>query len=303
MKENSIAILTGAYTSPLLINTLTREEVPVYTKINKLRIELGRYCSDLILLDENEASRIISKDDSLLYTNSDKGLAAINEIFGNLRGKVDHYMFGHHVETKKRRDEEFVCDAYFDSNGRPVVLGIYAHPILDENDFRDIVYYTSRKVMIDMLPLTEKSLGELFSQMDLKNLPLHARFNLFENNLKIDEIHLGSFGSFSVSDLLFFAFGVNPYKLYFTGQEPDWEGLLSSAVDSIFFRVLGRLPPELQNGESPDHELFADTFDDLIGYCKLDIERYPAFSIGFGRTDDMEKVRNYLRMDFRDFLT
>jgi hypothetical protein len=53
VKKNSIALLTDAYTSPLLINTLTKEGVPVYTKSKSLKMELGRYCPDLILLDDS----------------------------------------------------------------------------------------------------------------------------------------------------------------------------------------------------------------------------------------------------------
>jgi len=75
------------------------------------------------------------------------------------------------------------------------------------------------------------------------------------------------------------------------------------AEDDIFFRVLSRLSAAVPVGKKPDHEEFADTFQNLVGYCKLDPDRYPAFSIAFGRTDNLEDVRKYLNMDFRDFLT
>ena len=83
MKKNSIALLTDAYTSPLLINTLIKEGVPVYTKSKRLKTELGRYYPDLILLDETEAANIITKPESLLFTNSDEGLSAIREFLTN----------------------------------------------------------------------------------------------------------------------------------------------------------------------------------------------------------------------------
>ncbi len=316
-----MALLTDAYTSPLLINTLTKEEVPVYAKSNRLKVELRRYCPNLILLDEYEAANIIAKPDSILYTNSDEGLFAIKELFSiskeidvydSLNGKLglgilmsnafpDPGQRG--IETGGEINEEYVCDAYFDANGEPVVLGIYAHPFLNEVDFRDIVYYTSQDIMRKMLPLIEKSLSKLANQTDLKNLPLHAKFKLKENHLNLTEVNLGSFGSFSISDLLFFAFGINPYKQYFIGLKPDWEGLPHLAGDDIFFRVLGRLQSAVRAGKKPDHELFADTFENLVGYCKLDPERYPAFSIAFGKTDDLEHVNKYLRMNFQDYLT
>ena len=85
-----MALLTDAYTSPLLINTLTKEEVPVYAKSNRLKVELKRYCPNLILLDEYEAANIIAKPDSILYTNSDEGLFAIRELF-SISKEIDVY--------------------------------------------------------------------------------------------------------------------------------------------------------------------------------------------------------------------
>ncbi len=149
----------------------------------------------------------------------------------------------------------------------------------------------------------EDSLKDLSSRFDLENLPLHAEFRLHMDDLVPIGVDPGRFGSFSLSDLLFFAFGINPYKQYFRGLKPDWDSTLSLAESDIFFRVLSRLPGAVPAGRKPDHEEFADTFQNLVGYCKLDPDRYSAFSIAFGRTDNLEDVRKYLSMDFGDFLT
>ena len=321
MKKNSIALLTDAYTSPLLINTLIRDGVPVYTKSERLKTELGRYCPDLILLDETEAANIITRPESLLFTNSDEGLSAIREfltkpseieVHKTLEDKSDFGRFLYKAlpdlehpgaETESVRGDELSCDAYFNAKGKPVVLGIYAHPVLDGKDSREIVYYTSRKIVRKNLQRMEDSLEGLSSESDLKNLPLHAKFRQHKDNLVPIEVDPGRFGSFSISDLLFFAFGMNPYKQYFRGLKPDWDSTLSSAEDDTFFRVLSRLPVAVPAGKKPDHEAFADTFRNLVGYCKLDPDRYPAFSIAFGRTDNLGDVKKYLEMDFKNYLT
>jgi hypothetical protein len=133
VKKNSIALLTDVYTSPLLINTLTKEGVPVYTKSKRLKTELGRYCPDLILLDETEAANIITRPESLLFTNSDEGLSAIREFstkpyeievhksfkdksdFGRLLPKALPDLGLPGAETESVRGDEFACDAYFNS--------------------------------------------------------------------------------------------------------------------------------------------------------------------------------------------
>lgn len=321
MKKNSIALLTDAYTSPLLINTLTREGVPVYTKNERLKTELGRYCPDLILLDGAEAANIITKPKSLLFTNSDEGLSAIRELLTNppeievhnsFLGKSDFEeplskalndsdLLG--AGTEGIQVEDFACDAYINIDGEPVVLGIYERPVLYKDDFRDIVYYTSNELMKQMLPRVKDSLRKMSPQLVSGNLPLHAKFRVQKNHMSLIEVKLSRFGSFGLSDLLFFAFGINPYKQYFRGLKPDWNSALSLAEGDIFFRVLSRLTEAVPEGKKPDHEEFADTFRNLVGYCKLDTDRYPAFSIAFGRTDNLGDVKKYLEMDFKNYLT
>lgn len=51
------------------------------------------------------------------------------------------------------------------------------------------------------------------------------------------------------------------------------------------------------SGLKPDHEDYADTFQSLLGYCKLDLKRYPAFSIAYAMTKNIDEVMKYL--DFR----
>jgi hypothetical protein len=143
--------------------------VPAHAQSNRLKEELGRYYPDLILLDEDEAANILTKTESLVYANSDLALSKMSgilngqfeiDVTGSLKDKSD---FGtllfkaltdsdRAAETEKIQGEDFACDAYINVDGVPIVLGIYEHPFLDKDDFRDIVYYTSGKVMRKMLP-------------------------------------------------------------------------------------------------------------------------------------------------------
>lgn len=217
----------------------------------------------------------------------------------------DRFLIEEHI-----KGEEVACDAYFNSGGKPVILGIYNHPQL-ENDFRDILYYTSPSLVQKMHPRIEDFLQRLSSQVAVKNFPLHAEFRLKRNKLVPMEINPMKFGSFSLPDLTFFAFNLNPYRYYYNDVKPDWKEILSKAEDMIFFRVLSRLgtsiaggqKPELKLEIEPDHDEFASIFPDLIGYCKLDLRRYPAYSIAFGRAENVEELQKYLMIDFNDYIS
>lgn len=200
------------------------------------------------------------------------------------------------------KGEEIACDAYFNSKGEPVILGIYDHPLMDEDDFRDILYYTSPDLVKKMHPRIEDFLRRLSSQMAVRNFPVHAEFRLQKNRLMPIEINPMKFGSFSLPDLTFFAFMLNPYKYYYNEQKPDWEEFLPKAQGKIFYRVLSRMKAPLAEGEKPDHDEFASDFPDLVGYCKLDPKRYPAFSIAFGRADRAAELKRYLKVDFHEYI-
>jgi hypothetical protein len=386
VKENSLALLSDDYISPLLLNTLMREDIPALIRGKRLKGELERFYPGLKVLNKAEAMDIISKENNRLLMNSEDFLSCLidnapepskaerlkvlsdKRQFREMeREAYPDYFFmetesdrlkdakiklppgrsyivkpssgprviGAGVRTGVRmlkdrsdleqvaksltqdnmsldpgsflieeyiRGDEFACDAYISPRGEPVVLGIYAHPLRDPEDFRDIVYFTSAGIMRKMLPRVSDFLRRLSNQTGLQGIPLHVEFRLKENRLMPIEVDPLRFGSFSIPDLVFFAFGLNPYKYYYNYLKPEWERIISQAGEEIYFRVLARMPKEAE-GKTPDHEEFADTVQDMVGYCKLDTNRYPAFSIAFGRTKDMDSVLKYLNLDFRMYLS
>jgi hypothetical protein len=220
--------------------------------------------------------------------------------FGSELLSADRFLIEEYV-----RGEEFACDAYLDGSGEPVILGVYGHPRLNDDDLRDIIYYTSSEMVKKMLPRMSDFLRKLAERTGIRGLPLHAEFRRRGRELIPNEINPMRFGDFGLPDLTFFAFGVNPYRHYFQQQSPQWDKILPQSGKEIFFRVLSRLPgePGEAAGKKIEHEEFADTFEHLAGYCRLDPMRYPAFSIAFAKEKKMKDVTKYLSIDFQDFVS
>jgi hypothetical protein len=164
------------------------------------------------------------------------------------------------------------------------VLGIYAHPLLDEEDFRDIVYYTSAGIMKKMLPRISDFLRRLSSQTGLRGIPMHAEFRMQKNRLMPIDVNPLRFGSFSLPDLTFFAFGLNHINTITIIWSHSGTGF-SQAGEDIFFRVLTGCQKDRR--EAPDHEgspmpsIMLDTAGDNENVCLLHC---------FGRTKDMDTV-------------
>jgi hypothetical protein len=213
------------------------------------------------------------------------------EVVSSERFLVEEYLTG----------DEYAFDAYFNSRSKPVVLGIYRHPLLNESDFRDVVYYTSADIMKDMLPRVEGFLKELSSHRKLKNFPLHGEFRVKDDQVMPIEINPMRFGGLSLSDLLFFAYQINPYAAYFLREEPDWNNILSKADGETCFWVDSSIPAG-QGEIMPDHDEYAATFKELLGYCKLDPKRYTTFSIAFAKTKEIGEAMKYLSFNFEDYI-
>lgn len=386
MGEQLLTLLANGYISSLLIETLTKNRIPVLPQNEIVVKKLGNHVEDLIILSEKEAVKLLLKSNTLIYTNAEEMLPillknsrdqlmidniklfknksmmrllmkkiypdfyflevrkeklkyihlqpdktyivkpavgflsigirkikaesdrnkAIDEVNSEIKKYsstfpssvispnkllIEEYIFG----------EEFACDAYFDSEGKAVILGIYSHPFLNEDDFRDVVYYTSSKIMHEMLPKIGEFFYELSSLKKIYNFPIHIEFRLYENRLIPIEINPMRFGGFGLANLPYFAFRINSYEYYFSRKKPDWDEILEEVGEEIFYFALGRVPEKLSGDKKPDHEKFKGTFKNLIDYYELDYNKYPAFAIAFGKTDDISEALKYLSFDFNSY--
>ncbi len=339
MKENSLAILADDYTSPLLLNTLLREEIPTWVRAPRLKEDLEKNCQGLHVLDDDNALQIISDPHSKIFLNSADVLTMLMErskaeVDGrikaiklledreNLRKALNRVGKGPSNGSSLEeigKGQRIVCDAYFNSRGEPVVLGIYASSASKEGpqaskaiakaqeqtqkqQLHGTLYYTSPEVIRKRLPRMEDMLRKISPAKEIKNVPFHAEFVLQRNRLLFSEAIPMSFGAFSLSDLPFFAFNINPYRYYFRDTSPEWKETLGRSEEKINFWVLSDLGQKAPAGAEADHDEYIETFEDLMGYCKLSLNRYTAFSVAFGRADSLEEIVKYANFDFASYV-
>lgn len=342
MKESSLAFLADAYTSPLLLNTLLREDIPAWARTPRLKEDLEKNCQGLHILDDDKASQIVSDPRSKIILNSadvltvlvERSKAEVEGVEGRIKavklledkeclrkalnrvgkGSSKGPLFG-----EIGNGQSVVCDAYFNSKGELIILGIYASPASEgvSRDSKAIVkaqeqakqqhpprtlYYTSSEVIKKRLPRVESMLRNISPAKEIKNIPFHAEFVLQKNRLLFSKATPMGFGAFSLSDLLFFAFNINPYGYYFRDMKPNWKEILERSDDRINFWVLSDLRQKVPAGAEADHDDYIESFDNLMGYCKLDLRRYTAFSVAFGRADRIEEVTRYASLDFSSYV-
>jgi hypothetical protein len=204
--------------------------------------------------------------------------------------------------------EEFAVDAYFDSAGEPVVLGIFQHVFSSGYDVSDRVYITSKDIIETYLGEFSEVLGKIGGAAGVRNFPVHVEFRRTTTGRVLPiEVNPMRFGGWCTTpDLTFRAYGLNPYLSYFSRQRPDWARLLEGKAGKLFAVVV------LDNGSgieakdirSFDYDKLLAQFERPLELRKIDFHEYPVFGFLFTETaaDNFAELEQILRSDLRPFI-
>jgi len=198
--------------------------------------------------------------------------------------------------------KEFACDFYFNSKGKPVILNISKHVFADENDVRDLVYYTSAGLIKEHFEKMKDFLDLIASKKKIRNFPVHLEVRIKNNKIYPIEANPLRFGGFGLAELSFYAFGFNSFEYFFNQKEPDWNKLCSSGDKNFYAFVVGQRPSNFNSEkESIDVEEYKKTFNEILDYVPVNPVKYKFFSTTFARSEKLEDLTKYLFLDFDKF--
>jgi len=203
--------------------------------------------------------------------------------------------------------EEFAVDAYFDADGAPVLIDIYAHLFVSADDVSDRVYLTSAETVARLGPPALEFLAEVGRRAGLSDFPVHAELR-FDDAGRVAPIEVNPmrFGGWCAADLAHFAYGVNPYRCYLLGERPDWTRIAAETTGRTTALIVSDLPSsvDLAAIESVDYGRFAARFSNVLDLRPMDFNRYPVFAFTFVEvpSDDLSELHAVLGADLREYL-
>jgi hypothetical protein len=203
--------------------------------------------------------------------------------------------------------EEFAVDAYFNCNGKPVVLNIFKHIFSSENDVGDRVYFTSKTVMEAYREAVEDLLKEIGKLVGLRNFPLHLELRIGEDR-RVQPIELNPvrFTGWCTTDIAYFAYRINTYRYFLEQLEPDWNEVLVDKEGKSFCLVMLNRPEDLNLKEVKafDYEKLLSGFEKPLELRKVDHEKYGFFGYMFTETrnDNWEEIERILKSDLREYI-
>lgn len=203
--------------------------------------------------------------------------------------------------------EEIAIDMYYNAQGSPVILNIASHPIPDNLDYLNAVYWTSEELMRRWYSRAMSFFEYLNKNiLQVTHFPIHAEFRICKNRLIPIELNPLRFGGFGLADLSYYGWGINPYDAFFKGQEPGWKEIGKARQGRRFCWALGYNGKEADiDDQQPDHDQFIAFCgkEHLVHYRKLNWEKQPVFAIAYLSLVDSSLIEALLSVDFNQFFT
>lgn len=205
--------------------------------------------------------------------------------------------------------DEYAVDAYFDSEGKPTILGIFKHTFASEQDVSDRVYTTSKEIIENNLEDFTQFINKIGQLADVKNFPIHLELRRRADGIILPiEVNPMRFGGWcTTADTTFLSYGFNPYDYYFSQKKPDWSEILTGKEGKLYSIIVLDNSTGVDGGEIAtfDYDQLLQKFENPMELRKIDYRSYPVFGflITETRNENFAELKYILDSDLSEFIT
>lgn len=204
--------------------------------------------------------------------------------------------------------EEFAMDAYFNNAGEPVILSILKHSFATECDMSDRIYQLSKEIIEENIHEFTDFMKEIGNLADVRNFPVHVEVRREKTGRLVPiEINPMRFGGWCTTpDLIYIAYGLDPYEHYFDQKRPDWDTILDGKDGLVYSIIIldNSTGYSAEDIEAFDYDLLLSGFTQPLELRKVDHHEYPLFGILFTETKGPEvpELEAILHSDLREYV-
>ncbi len=201
---------------------------------------------------------------------------------------------------------EYAVDAYYDKEGEPVVINILEHKFSSSEDVSDRLYITSKKIIEENLQRITAFLKKLGGILNIKSFPLHIEVRIHNNQMIPIEINPMRFAGWCTTDIVYYAYGINPYEYFIEQKKPVWKNILADKEGKIYSVIILDKPKDMNANDIKyfDYDRLITKFNNVIECRKTDIAKYPIFGMLFTETpeDNDNELKEILTNNLKDFI-
>jgi hypothetical protein len=227
----------------------------------------------------------------------------INHAYPNSVVDTEYYIVEQRIEG-----EEYAVDAYYDIDGKPVILGIYHHLFSSGTDVSDRVYTTSVSMRKEVYQTVYETLELINSDKSFRVFPMHAELRISEIHGCIPiEVNPMRFGGWcTTADLNGYAQAFGQYNAYLEQAHPDILHDPDGSDDRYSVVVLDNSTgyPSEEIAEF-NFEKMRERLDGILEFRPVDHHLYNIFGFLFVRTPkkDVDQLTGILTDNLRDFIS
>ena len=235
-------------------------------------------------------------------------LQSINDDLERVGGMYPGQVFdpGRFIIEEGIKGEEFAVDAYYDSDGRPVILNVLHHLFSSGTDVSDTTYVTSKGIVEYGIRTFTAPLARIGQLADLRNFPLHIEMRVDGRDVVPVEANPMRFAGFGGTDFGWYAWGINTHEYFLERKIPDWNVIFEGKEDRIYSMYVAFIPEDVpvSRVKEIDYEGFAANFDNVLELRKTDWRNYRVFSFVFSETgpETASEIERNLQLDLSPYI-
>lgn len=202
------------------------------------------------------------------------------------------------------RGTEYAIDAYYDTNGKPVILDILTHRFASESDVRDRIYYTSAEIIGQYLELFTRFLERINTQLHITDFPMHIEVRVTQDDIIPIEFNPLRFAGSCSTDIAYYAYGINTVDCYLNQIKPDFNEILAKKSGKIYSMILlDKGGKEIDSGRFNYGKLY-DEFEHVLDVRKVEAPEMGLFAFLFTETSvgNEQELDRALVSDFSEYL-
>jgi len=202
------------------------------------------------------------------------------------------------------RGTEYAIDAYYDTEGKPVILNILTHRFASECDVRDRIYYTSAEIMQEYLQPFTRFLERINTQLRITDFPMHIEVRVTEDDIIPIEFNPLRFAGSCSTDIAYFAYGINTVDCYLNQIKPDFDDIIRKKLGKIYSMILLDKGGKEIDSNRFDYDKLYTEFEHVLDVRRIEAQEMGLFAFLFTETSvgNEQELDKALISDFSEYL-
>lgn len=201
--------------------------------------------------------------------------------------------------------QEYALEAYFDHEGKAVVLDILKHDFAGDEDTSDRLYYTSKRIIEEQLEPMTAFLDRCNELLGFRDFPVHPEVRITADGTIIPvEFNPCRFAGLCGTDLAYFAWGFKTYDYFLRDARPNWSKVLEGKDGLAYPMVVLTYQGDAADSRF-NYDALRQRFSRVLSLRPHDIKRLGSFGFVFlevplDRWD--EEMSSLLNSDLEEFV-